>query len=99
MENDRRQQKGNTPARTVKPTASVPEIRDLLGTSIDRPRKPACLPSQMKLEIEMQQMIKRLARDSSNGALSDVGEYRIPKLGKHGCGDSSQAIYKQTKCI
>ena len=56
----------------------------------------------MELEVEVEQMSERLARDGAHRALTNVGEHGIQQLSKQRCTYASTAICpprtQSTKC-
>jgi len=65
---------------------------DALGASINRSRQSACLPTQMELQIEVEQMLKCIPRDFSYGALSDIRKYGVKKFTREGSPDPRCAV-------
>jgi|SRR6266404_4624605 len=53
---------------------------DVLGSTVDSAREPTGLPRKMKVEVEVEQMLERLARDRADRALTDVREHRVQQF-------------------
>ena len=50
---------------------------DALGSTVDSTRESTSLPRKMEFEVEIKQMLKCLARDSADRALTDVREHCV----------------------
>ena len=68
------------------------DAKHTLGSPIDRPRESASLPREVELEVQIQQMLERLACDFANSGLADVGEYGVEQLAKERGSDASGAV-------
>ena len=51
-----------------------------LSSSVYSARKSASLPRKMELEVEIEEMLKRLARDGADRALADIRKHRVQQL-------------------
>jgi hypothetical protein len=47
----------------------------------------------MELEVEVEQMFERLARDSAHCALTNVGKHCIQQLAEQGCAYACRAVW------
>ena len=62
---------------------------DILGSAVYGARKSASLPREMELEVEIEQVFKRVARDRANRALADICEHRVQQL-----AEQRRAVYR-----
>ena len=53
---------------------------DALSSTVYSARKSAGLSRKMELEVEIEEMLKRLARDGAHSALADIREHRVQQL-------------------
>lgn len=54
----------------------------MLGTAVNRARKAAGLPREVKLEVEVEDVPEGVPRDCAHGALTNTREDRIEELAK-----------------
>jgi hypothetical protein len=71
--------------------------KDGLGTAVYGTRESSGLPREMELEVEVEKMFERLARDGAHRALTDVCEYGVQQLAKHGRAYTSCTICRPKK--
>jgi hypothetical protein len=63
-----------------------------LGSAIDGACQSARLPGQVKLEVHVEQMLKRLPGDFPDRALPDVGEHGVEELAKERRADACRTV-------
>ena len=67
-----------------------------LRTPIDCASQTACLSREVKLKIEVEEMLERIASHFTNSTLTDVSEDGIQEFSKERCTDTCGAICKGT---
>ena len=68
-----------------------------LGSSIDGPSQPTCLPGQVEFEIKVQEVFKSFSRNFTNGALTDTRKNCVQEFGEKSCSDSGCAVWNNTR--
>ena len=66
---------------------------DVLGSTVDSTRKSASLPREMEVEVEIEQMLKRLARDRPHRVLADVRKHRVQQLAEQRRTYARRTVY------
>lgn len=69
--------------------------RTILCSAIDGTGETTGLSGEMELEVEVEQVLKSLARDLAYGTLTDVGEHCIQQFTEYGCPDARSAVWEE----
>jgi hypothetical protein len=75
----------------VKHHAREQEV-DALGTSVDSPRQPSRLARKVKVEIQLEQVLKNIGRNPANSLLRHTSKDSIAKFLEHSRANPRQTI-------
>lgn len=64
----------------------------ILGPAVDCSSQAACLPCQMELEVQMEQMLECFSGDFADGPLTDICEDGVEQFAEKCCPNASGPI-------